>query len=56
MRDVEFDNDLSKEDFIACISTMKASKTNKSSIYNAMISWINFDKESGSEDFLELLF
>ena len=53
---VEFANDLSKKDFITCISKMKANKVNELAIYNAISSWTNFDKISRGEDFLELLF
>ena len=35
---------------------MKANEANDSAIYNVIVSWIHTDKESRSEDFLELLF
>ena len=54
--DVEFDNNLSKNDFIICISKMKRNQAKESAIYQYILSWTKFDENARSEEFLELLF
>ena len=54
--DVEFDNNLSKNDFITCISKMKESQAKESAIYQCILSWTKFDENARTKEFPEFLF
>ena len=53
---VEFSNDLSKNDFINCLSKMKRNQAKESAIYHAIMSWIKYDENIRKKVFHELLF
>ena len=56
---VGYSNDLSKNDFITCISKLKDSdfrKAKESTIYQAIVSWVKFDEKRRSKYLLKLLF
>ena len=54
--DVEFDNNLSKNDFITCISKMKENQAKESAIYQCILSWTKFDENARTKEFPEFLF
>jgi len=57
MNNVNFSNDLSKNDFVACISNMKGShQAKESAIFQAIVSWIKHEKINREKEFPELLF
>jgi len=53
---VEFNNNLSKDEFVSCIAKMKENKAIESAIYYAVMSWIKFDVATRENHFKDLLF
>jgi len=54
--DIEFDKDLSKNEFVTCIAKMKENRAKESAIYYAIMSWIKVDVKTRENHLSELLF